>query len=54
LAATSTEQAPWFVIPANSKSHRNVMVAELMCELMQGLTLNYPKIDPSLIGIKIE
>lgn len=53
LAATSTEQAPWFVIPANSKTHRNVMVAELMCSVMQGLPLNYPKVDPSLIGIKI-
>jgi len=53
LAATSTEYAPWYVIPANSKTHRNVMVAELMCQTMQGLTLNYPEIDPSLIGIKI-
>lgn len=53
LSATSTEQAPWFVIPANSKTHRNVMVAELMCSVMQGLPLNYPKVDPSLIGIKI-
>lgn len=53
LAATSTEQAPWYVIPANSKGHRNVMVAELMCQAMQGLTLNYPEVDPSLIGIRI-
>ncbi len=53
LAATSTEQAPWYVIPANSKAHRNVMVAELMCQVMQGLTLNYPAVDPALIGIKI-
>ncbi|MFP3607196.1 polyphosphate kinase 2 family protein, partial [Paraburkholderia sp. SIMBA_053] len=30
LAATSTDYAPWYVIPADSKTHRNVMVGELL------------------------
>ncbi len=53
LAATSTPHAPWYVIPADSKLHRNVMVAELMCLAMEGLDLTYPPFDPSLVGIKI-
>ncbi len=53
LAATSTPYAPWHVIPADSKPHRNVMVAELICQVMDGLTLDYPPFDPSLVGVKI-
>ncbi|MFP3520319.1 polyphosphate kinase 2 family protein, partial [Pseudomonas sp. SIMBA_077] len=37
LAATSTEYAPWYVIPADSKTHRNVMVAELLLRTFQDL-----------------
>jgi PPK2 family polyphosphate:nucleotide phosphotransferase len=54
LAATSTEYAPWYVIPADSKSHRNVMVGELLLRLMQSLKLEYPPAKPELKGLKIE
>ncbi len=54
LAATSTEQAPWYVVPANSKSHRNLMVAELLLRLLEGLKLEYPPAKPELKGLKIE
>jgi PPK2 family polyphosphate:nucleotide phosphotransferase len=54
LAATSTEYAPWYVIPANSKTHRNVMVAELLLSLMESLKLEYPPAKPELKGLKIE
>ncbi|WP_027793227.1 polyphosphate kinase 2 family protein [Paraburkholderia acidipaludis] len=54
LAATSTEQAPWYVIPADSKSHRNLMVAELLLRLMESLKLDYPPAKPELKGLTIE
>jgi PPK2 family polyphosphate:nucleotide phosphotransferase len=54
LAATSTGHAPWYVIPADSKSHRNVMVGELLLRLMEGLKLEYPPEKPELKGLKIE
>ncbi|SDB87868.1 PPK2 family polyphosphate kinase [Paraburkholderia lycopersici] len=54
LAATSTEYAPWYVIPANSKSHRNVMVGELLLRLMESLKLEYPPAKAELKGLKIE
>jgi PPK2 family polyphosphate:nucleotide phosphotransferase len=54
LAATSTEHAPWYVVPANSKSHRNLMVAELLLRLMEDLKLEYPPEKPELKGLKIE
>jgi PPK2 family polyphosphate:nucleotide phosphotransferase len=54
LAATSTEYAPWYVIPADSKTHRNVMVAELLLRALQALKLAYPPPKESLKGIKVE
>jgi len=54
LAATSTEYAPWYVIPADSKTHRNVMVAELLVRTLDALHLEYPPAKESLKGIKVE
>jgi PPK2 family polyphosphate:nucleotide phosphotransferase len=54
LAATSTEYAPWYVIPADAKSHRNVMVAELLLRALDSLKLAYPPAKESLKGVKVE
>ena len=53
LNATSTPWAPWTVVPANSKTHRNLMVATLLRDALQKLGLRYPPPDPSLRGLKI-
>ena len=54
LAATSTEYAPWYVIPAVSKTHRNLMVAELLLRTLESLKLEFPPAKESLKGVKIE
>lgn len=54
LAATSTDYAPWYVIPADSKTHRNVMIAELLLRTFEGLKLEYPPPKESLKGVKVE
>lgn len=54
LAATSTPYAPWYIIPADSKTHRNVMVAELLLRVFEGLKLEYPPAKESLKGVKVE
>jgi len=54
LAATSTDYAPWYVIPADSKSHRNLMVAMLLLRFLEDLKLEYPPAKEELTGLKIE
>jgi PPK2 family polyphosphate:nucleotide phosphotransferase len=54
LAATSTEYAPWYVVPADSKTHRNLMVAELLLRTFTALKLEYPPAKESLKGVKVE
>jgi PPK2 family polyphosphate:nucleotide phosphotransferase len=54
IVATDTDHAPWYVIPANSKTHRNLLVATLLLEIMKDLKLSFPKFDPELAKMKIE
>jgi len=53
LAATSTEYAPWYVIPADSKSHRNVMVGALLRRLMESMKLEFPPAKKEFKGLKV-
>ncbi|MFC5520632.1 PPK2 family polyphosphate kinase [Polaromonas jejuensis] len=53
LNATSTPWAPWTVVPSNSKTHRNLMVATVVRHALQNLELRYPPGDPALKGLKV-
>jgi PPK2 family polyphosphate:nucleotide phosphotransferase len=54
IVATDTDHAPWYVIPADSKTHRNLLVSTLLLEIMKDLKLSFPKFDPELAKLKIE
>lgn len=54
LSATSTENAPWYIVPSDSKRHRNLMVAELLVQALTDLKLSYPPARPELTGMKVE
>ncbi len=43
IRATSTEHAPWYVIPANSNSTRNAYVAQLLADALEAINPKYPK-----------
>jgi PPK2 family polyphosphate:nucleotide phosphotransferase len=42
LAATSTAQAPWYIIPADDKSDRNRFLAELLVATLEDMKLKMP------------
>ena len=54
LGATSTPWAPWTVVPANSKTHRNLMIATLVRDKLKSLDLRYPPDDVALAGVKVK
>ena len=54
LAATSTAHAPWFVIPADSKLHRNLMIARLLVKTLRDMKPRAPAPDPTLKGLIVE
>jgi hypothetical protein len=41
-------------VPADSKTHRNLMIATVLRAVLQGLQLRYPPGDPALEKIKVE
>lgn len=54
IAATGTRWAPWTIVPADSKLHRNLMIASVVKDLLAGLKLRYPTGDRSLEGLRVE
>ena len=44
LSKTSTDAAPWHVIPANRKWFRNLAVATILADAMAGLKPKYPPV----------
>jgi PPK2 family polyphosphate:nucleotide phosphotransferase len=54
IAATATPEAPWVVVPADSKSHRNVVVAEALLDMFEQIKPAYPPARPELADVKVK
>ncbi len=54
LEATDREHAPWYVVPADSKTHRNLIIAHLLLETMQAMDLKWPQPKADLAKVTIE
>ena len=54
LSETSTAKAPWFVIPADRKWYRNLVMSEIIVETLQGLEMNHAVPDLDWDSIRIE
>jgi PPK2 family polyphosphate:nucleotide phosphotransferase len=52
LAATSTREAPWYVIPANHKWFRNLAVSRIVADTMEELGMAFPKPTVDLADIR--
>jgi len=54
LNKTSTESAPWYLIPANHKWYRDLVVSRIIVKVMEKMNLHYPKIGKKTLPAKIE
>jgi PPK2 family polyphosphate:nucleotide phosphotransferase len=54
LHRCSTPWAPWFVVPADRKWHRNAVIAHIVRQTMEGLDLGYPPEPPGLGDVVID
>jgi PPK2 family polyphosphate:nucleotide phosphotransferase len=54
MQKTSTEFAPWYVVPADRKWYRNLCVARIMLDTLKKLNMEYPAINWDPKTIKIE
>ena len=53
LAATSTEAAPWYVVPSDRKWFRNLVVSQVIVDTLQGLDLRYPDPEAGVEDLKV-
>ncbi len=45
LGATSTTEAPWYVVPADDKENARLIVSQIVLEALGGLKMSYPKVS---------
>jgi hypothetical protein len=54
LSRCSTDHAPWFVIPSDHKWFRNLAIARIVVEHLEGLHLKFPKPSVNIEHIRRE
>jgi PPK2 family polyphosphate:nucleotide phosphotransferase len=52
LSKTSTDESPWFIVPANRKWYRNYLVGSILTDTLEKLDMRYPEVD--LTGVEIQ
>ncbi len=53
LEKTSTETAPWYVVPANRKWYRNLVISSIIIDTLKSLSMAYPLAEEDLDHIVI-
>jgi PPK2 family polyphosphate:nucleotide phosphotransferase len=53
IAATSTAHAPWYVVPADRKWLRDVVVSEIVASTLEAMDPKLPPDDPALDGLVV-
>jgi polyphosphate kinase 2 (PPK2 family) len=43
LTATSTAEAPWYVVPADDKKNARLIVSQIVMDALDDLKMAYPK-----------
>jgi PPK2 family polyphosphate:nucleotide phosphotransferase len=51
MAATSTDHAPWYIVPANRKWYRNLVIADRVVSALEDMKLKTP---PAPAGVNFE
>jgi PPK2 family polyphosphate:nucleotide phosphotransferase len=51
---TSTKHAPWYVVPANRKWYRDLVISTVLVDALKDLKMKYPKPKDNLDGVVIE
>jgi PPK2 family polyphosphate:nucleotide phosphotransferase len=53
INACSTEHAPWYVVPANKKWYRNLVVARTIADVLEAMDPRYPAAEEDLENVTI-
>ena len=45
LRATSTADAPWYVVPADDKKNARLIISQIILDTLKQLKMSYPEVD---------
>lgn len=54
IARTSTKSAPWFVVPADRKWYRDLVILEILVNELEAFGMQYPKVDLDAAKLSID
>ena len=54
LANCSTPHAPWYVVPADKKWYRNLVISRVLADKLEALGLKWPALEPEAVGVRVE
>lgn len=53
IERTTTDDAPWYVVPADRKWYRNLVISQVVVGTMEGWGMRWPEPEPGLEGLTI-
>ena len=53
LERTSTDAAPWHIVPADHKWVRDAVVTEVLTQTLEGLDLKWPELSPEMRALVV-
>ena len=53
LERTSTEAAPWYIVPSDRKWIRNLIVSTVLVDLLEGLDMGWPPVEDGIEDVVI-
>jgi len=54
LSKTSTKYAPWYIVPANRKWFRDLVISSVLVDTLEGLKMKFPESKEKLNGVVVE
>ena len=54
LSLTSTSYAPWYIVPANHKWYRDLVISTVLVQALEDLKMKYPQTSEDLAGVTVK
>lgn len=54
INATSTAYAPWYIVPADSKTNRNLLISRLILNTLKNMKLQFPAVPEDYKSVVID
>ena len=54
IAKTSTEDAPWYIVPSNKKWFRNLVISNVLIDTLSSLKMQYPPAPEGLADLVVD